>query len=84
MTMDAEIIAFYRRIFSDLTVDREEAAELTEFLSKLNPPPDKLVWLRAHAFKVGSEFLSEDGDANVALLRTINFIVHAIEKTCME
>jgi hypothetical protein len=82
--MDAQTIAFYRDIFSDLTVDREEAAELTTFLQGLNAPPDKVVWLRANAFKTGCEFLSDDRDANVALLRTVNFVVHAIEKTCME
>jgi len=82
--MDAKVIQFYRSIFSDLTVDREEAAELTEFLQALNPPPDKLLWLRATAFKIGCEFLSNDNESNISLLRTINFIVHAIEKTCME
>lgn len=82
--MDAKTIAFYREIFSDLSVDREEAAELNEFLSSVNPPPDKLVWMRAHAFKVGCEFLTDDKDSNVKLLRTINFIVHAIEANCME
>ena len=84
VTMDAHVVQFYRNIFSDLKVDREEASELTEFLEGLNPPPDKLLWLRSTAFKVGCEFLSEDRDANVSLLRTINFIVHAIEQTCMQ
>jgi poly(U)-specific endoribonuclease len=82
--MDAQTIAFYRNIFSDLNVDREEAAELTTFLQGLNPPPDKVVWLRANAFKIGCEFLSDDREKNVALLRTVNFVVHAIENTCME
>jgi hypothetical protein len=82
--MDAKALAFYREIFSDVNVDREEAAELTEFLEGLNPPPDKLVWLRVNAFKVGCEFLTDDNENNVAVLRTINFVVNAIEHTCME
>lgn len=85
MDMDAKVESFYREIFVDPGVDREEAAELTEFLEKLNPPPDKLVWLRSTAFKVGCEFLSEDDrEYNVNLLRTINFLVHAIETSCMQ
>lgn len=82
---DAAIEKFYHEIFADLSVDREEAAELTEFLVSLNPPPDKLTKLRASAFKVGCSYLSEDDrDANVSLLRTINFVVHAIEFNCMQ
>ena len=82
--LDAKTLAFYRKIFADLTVDSEEAAELTAFLSATNPPPSKLVWMRANAFKVACEFLSDDKDKNVAVLRTINYIVHAIEMNCME
>jgi poly(U)-specific endoribonuclease len=83
--MDQRVDVFYREIFGDLTVDREEAAELTEFLQKLQPPPDKLPWLRATAFKIGCEFITEDDhEKNVSLLRTINFIVHSIETVCME
>lgn len=80
---DAAIQQFYADIFADLSVDREEAAELNDFLRKLNPPPDKLTKLRASAFKVGCQFLSDDNDTNVSLLRTINFVVHAIEMNCM-
>lgn len=68
----------------DLTVDREEANELNAFLSGLNPPPDKLMWMRASAFRIASEFLSDDKDKNVSLLRTVNYIVHAIEANCMQ
>lgn len=81
--MDNQIEAFYRGIFADLTVDREEAQELVDFFNELNPPPDKLVGLRATAFKVGCEFLSDDGEANVKLLKTINAIVHAVETSRM-
>jgi hypothetical protein len=93
--MDDKVESFYREIFDDPYpidgVDREEAAELNEFLNELNPPPDKLVWLRATAFEIGCEFLSDDDDGdddddedNVNLLRTINFLVHAIETMCMQ
>jgi hypothetical protein len=82
--MDAKVVAFYRDIYADLTVDREEAAELNAFLAALNPPPDKLLWIRAAAFRIAAEFLSEDSkDANVSLLRTVNYLVHAVEANCM-
>eukprot|EP00980_Cylindrotheca_fusiformis_P008574 scaffold1820_cov129-Cylindrotheca_fusiformis.AAC.15 len=81
--MDAQVEAKYREIFTDLTLDSEEAQELIEYFSNLNPPPDKLVWLRATAFRLGSEFLSDDTDKNVSLIRAINAIVHCLEKTCM-
>jgi hypothetical protein len=81
--MDEQVEEFLNGILSDLTVDREEAEELSEFFDSLNPPPDKLVWLRATAFRLGSGHLSDDKDQNEALLRTINAIVHSLEKTCM-
>jgi len=81
--MDAKVEEFYRSIFTDLTLDSEESQELVDFYQGLNPPPDKLVWLRATAFRLGCEFLSEDQDQNVALIRAINAIIHCLEKTCM-
>ena len=82
--MDAKVVEFYREIYADLSVDREEAAELNSFLSGLNPPPDKLMWMRATAFRIACEFLSDDKEANVNLLRTVNYIVHAIEANCLQ
>uniref|UniRef100_A0A7S3P3J0 EndoU domain-containing protein n=1 Tax=Amphora coffeiformis TaxID=265554 RepID=A0A7S3P3J0_9STRA len=82
--MDANVVEFYRQIYADLAVDSGEAAALTDFLTGLNPPPDKLLWMRATAFRVASEFLGDDKDSNVSLLRTANFIVHAIETNCMQ
>jgi len=82
--MDSKIEAFYNDIYSDLTVDREEAAELTDFLQKLNPPPDTLTKLRATAFKVACNYLSDEKDKNIQLLRTVNYVVHAIEQNCLE
>lgn len=82
--MDSKVEQFYNEIFSDLTVDRKEAAELNQFLSALNPPPDKLTKIRASAFKVASNYLSEDNDKNVQLLHTINSVVKAVEENCLE
>lgn len=81
--MDDQVEDFYKEILTDLKVDPEEAEELVEYFQSLNPPPDKLVWLRATAFRLGCDFLSDDQERNVALLRTINAIVHSLEKTCM-
>lgn len=84
MSMQQKTEAFYRSIFEDLTLDREESAELVEFFEETNPPPDVLVWLRATAFRLACERLGDDNDENVALLRCINAMVHALEQTCME
>lgn len=83
--MDAKVETFYRSIFTDLVVSPEESSQLVTYFQALNPPPDKLVWLRATAFRLGCEFLSDDddNDKNVALLRAINAIVHSLELTCM-
>ncbi|KAG7338723.1 endoribonuclease XendoU [Nitzschia inconspicua] len=81
--MDAKVEQFYRQIFADLKVSPEEASELEEFFSSCNPPLTKLVWLRATAFRLGCDFLSNDHDHNVALLRAINAIVHCLEQSCM-
>jgi hypothetical protein len=75
--------AFYREIFADLTVSREESAEIKQKFVNSNPPPDKLVWLRSSAFRIGSEFLSDDESSNISLLKSINSIVHSLEFTCM-
>ena len=85
LMMDKTIKDFYRDIFSDLSIDREETSEIKDFLTKLNPPPDKLVSLRASAFSVGCEFLQdEDNEANIQLLRCINVVVHYFEVIRME
>jgi hypothetical protein len=83
--MDAQVEKFYRQIYADLLVDGNEAAQLVAYFTALNPPPDKLLWLRSTAFRLGCEFLSEDNDKdhNVSLLRAINYIVHTMETYCM-
>ena len=81
--MDAQVEGFYREVYADLVVDGNEAARLSNYFTKLNAPPDKLMWLRSTAFRVATEFLSEDKDRNVSLLKCVNYIVHAIETHCM-
>jgi hypothetical protein len=84
--MDAKVVAFYRKMYDELSVDQQESAELTDFLESINPPPDKLLWLRSTAFRIGSEYIDASGneDKLVALLRAINCVTHAIETTCMQ
>ena len=83
--MDSRVKEFYREILADLSIDREDSSDIHEFFTGMNPPPDKLVSIRAAAFSVGSEFLQEDdNETNIALLRCVNVLVHAVEKTCME
>ena len=74
----------YHELFSDLTIDCEENERLTCFLQETPPPISQLIATRSCAFRIASEYLSEeDSDANIQLLRCINVIVHVIEKTCM-
>jgi hypothetical protein len=74
----------YRQVFSDLSIDSEENDTLKSFLEENKPPLDQLLWTRSSAFRVGSEFLSDDSTSNTSLFRCINAIVHAIEMTCMK
>ena len=94
---DAAVEALYREVFADRAISPDENAELILTLEELQqipdggsqPPaltPDKLVWLRAAAFRIACEYLAEDGGAeaeNVKLLKTINGVVHALETTCL-
>lgn len=82
--MNAKVEATYRSYFADGQLDWNESEQLVKFLNEINPPPDVLVWMRATAFRIGCEYLSDDRDANVGLLRTINAIVHAIETSCLQ
>jgi hypothetical protein len=74
---------YYRQIYSDLNVDREESQDLFSFFEELKPTPTRLIWSRAAAFRIASEFLTDDKESNVSLLKCINSIVHAIEVKCM-
>eukprot|EP00571_Detonula_confervacea_P009856 CAMPEP_0172301444 /NCGR_PEP_ID=MMETSP1058-20130122/3332_1 /TAXON_ID=83371 /ORGANISM="Detonula confervacea, Strain CCMP 353" /LENGTH=513 /DNA_ID=CAMNT_0013011561 /DNA_START=7 /DNA_END=1548 /DNA_ORIENTATION=+ len=97
---DAVIEDLYRATFTDRLITPDENADLISTLQELQtiqdgsstPPaltPDKLVWVRAAAFRIACEYLVEDGDAddpreeNVKLLKTINAVVHALETTCL-
>jgi hypothetical protein len=75
--------AYYREIYTDLAVTQDESDEIQQKFLEANPPPDKLVKLRASAFRIACEFLSEDTDSNVSLLKSINALVHSLETTCM-
>ncbi len=77
------ITAYFREVCKDLRVTGDESDEIKKKLTEVNPPPDKLVWIRASAFRIGSEFLTDNKDKNNALLKCVNAIVHAIETTCM-
>ena len=80
----AKIEQFYRDIYGDLSVDREEAQELIDFFEETNPPPDTIVWLRSTAFRIACEFLTDDTDSNTSLLRCVNALVHAVETSRMQ
>jgi len=82
--MDAEVEAFYRQVFAEGGVNQEEAHVMAEYFENLNPPPDKLVWLRATAFRIGTQYLGDDKEKNISILRTINVICHELEHACME
>ena len=82
--MHQKVESTLRQYFADGQLDWNESAQLVAFLEELNPPPDLLVWLRATAFRIGCESLTDDKEANVALLRTINAMVHAIETTTLQ
>lgn len=97
---DAVIEELYCSTFADRLITPEENAELISTLQDLQsipdgsstPPaltPDKLVWLRAAAFRIACKYLVEDGGAddprgeNVKLLKAVNAVVHALETTCL-
>ncbi|KAL7528650.1 hypothetical protein ACHAWF_002649, partial [Thalassiosira exigua] len=69
-------------------ISRAEASALQEFLTDeaTRPPLSLLIWLRSTAFRLGSQYLDDENDKakNVALLRSINVIVHIVESACMK
>jgi hypothetical protein len=72
-------------LYEDTAVDQEENQTLLDFFKENIPPTDSLVTMRAAALKVGCDALKEgDKEANVALLRCINVIVHNFELTCFK
>lgn len=82
---DDKVSEFLTNIYSDLSIDQEENADLVAFFAEENPPPvDKLVFTRASAFRIGCDFLGDDRATNVKLMKCINVVVHAFEYTCMQ
>jgi poly(U)-specific endoribonuclease len=76
---------FYKGLYEDLSLDREESAELISFFNETHPPEvAALTQTRALAFKVACDFLGDDKDTNVQLMRCINVVVHAFEQTCLQ
>lgn len=84
--MDEDAVTnFYKELFDDLSVDREESAELYAFFRETHPPAvSALTQTRALAFKVACDHLAEDKEINISLLRCVNVIVHAFEQTCLQ
>lgn len=81
---EGKVEDFYREIYADVSIDRVESQQIFDFFRELKPSAVKLVWTRAAAFRIASEFLTEEVENNVSLLRCINGIVNALERTCME
>lgn len=80
-----KVSELYTTLLTDLVVDKEENEELSAFFSTDNAPPkEKLIFTRASAFRIGCDFLGDDKDTNIKLLRCINVIVHNFEMSCLE
>jgi hypothetical protein len=88
-----DIESLYRQTFTDRIVTPEESSSLIStftFLQQIAdgstaPPmtPNQIVWLRASAFRIACEFIEEDKEENVKLLKCVNAVVHALETTCL-
>ncbi len=83
---DIKIQRLYRQLFADRTISPDEDDELISTLQSLttvqdgssSPPaltPDKLQWMRTTAFNVARNYLDDDRDENVKLLKAINAVV---------
>lgn len=81
--MDHKVEALYRKIFSEGSVSSEEAKELTTLFQSLNPSPAQIHQLQACAFRIGSQYLSDNHDKNVSLFKSINVVCHELEHACM-
>lgn len=76
-------LSFYKDIYADLSVDREENQELFEFFKNNIPSNDYLVAARAVAFKAACDYLSDDKQENINLLKCINVVIHGFETSCL-
>ena len=76
-------LTFYKEIYADLSVDREENQELFDFFKDNLPANDYLVAARAVAFKAACDYLSDAKEENTKLLKCVNVVVHAFEAACL-
>lgn len=67
-------------------MDSEENQELYDFFQRTAPPPpSSLVDMKVLAFATACDSLkNDDKEANIALLRCINVVVHAFEHSCWQ
>ena len=75
---------FYKELFEDMIISRKENSELMAFFKENIPPAGSLVALRATAFKAAVEYLSDEKQTNITLLKCINVVVHAFESSCLK
>lgn len=78
------VMDFYKSIFDDLSIDRAESDELYAFFREHPPTVASLTKTRALAFKVACDYLADDKETNIQLLRCVNVIVHAFETTLLQ
>ena len=76
-------LSFYKDIYDDLSIDREENQDLIDFFKDNAPSNDYLVASRAVAFKAACNYLSDDKGENIKLLKCINVVIHGYETTCL-
>ena len=81
-----EIESLYRAIYSDARIDRSEATEIVDYFESIGSsvPKSKLVWIRASAFRIASEYLNDDIGHNTSIFRCINYVVHGFEQTLLD
>ena len=81
-----KIQTLYRQLFADRTINPDENEQLISTLQSLtkvpegssSPPaltPDKLQWMRTAAFNIARDYLHDDREENVKLLKAINAVV---------
>lgn len=84
--MDEETVTnFYISIYDDLSIGHDENQELYDFFrDTFRPDSSALVSTRAMAFKVACDYLADDKETNIQLLRCVNVVIHAFEQSCLK